>query len=514
MYFGQFYGILPIDTAGTTNTNGSMTEHSFEESVHLLEDRINLEQLQGFQPQAMEGRLDVLRQILISLGSPERTYRTVHIAGTKGKGSTCVFLESIFLKDGWRVGRYSSPHIDSFTERLMIDGVPCPPNEFAELFFFIYEQIDLAVLQSLTYFEVLTLLAFVYFAQKKVDVAIFEVGLGGRLDATNICHPDVSVITSISYDHILQLGPTLSEIAGEKSGIIKPGVPVVTTVLHPEPQHVIRDRAKSIGTPLFLLNEHFFIHRIGLLESTPYTFRYDASPPRFPVKFSLDNVTLKLPGGHQIRNASAAISAFLLIHREGKAHEPASIRDGLQSAFIPLRGETIRPSEHSPTFVFDGAHNRSSMRAFVKMILEVFPNRRLLLIFGTSMGKDIDGMFIEINGHFHHIVLTQSSDSDRRFPPQGLRSIFASIPDELPVRVQKDDADYLAPLVGLPSDHADTVVLPLDIDRDIANLTIAENCKDALKQCVQMADPKDVICITGSLYLAAELRKCVLENEM
>jgi len=489
-----------------------MTARSFEESVRLLEDRINLERLQSFGPQVMEGRLDILRQILASLGNPEMAYRTIHVSGTKGKGSTCVMLESLFLEDGWRVGRYTSPHLYSFTERLMVDGIPCPPNEFAELFFSVYEQVEPDTMQSLTYFEVLTLLAFVYFARKEVNVAILEVGLGGRLDATNICHPDVSVITSISYDHILQLGPTLSDIAVEKSGIIKPDVPVVTTVLHPEAQNVIRDKAKSVGSPLFVLNEHFFIRHSDLLEASRYTFRYDALPPEFPVGLSLDNVTLQMPGGHQIRNASAAISAFLLLHQGGETFEVPKIREGLQNSFLPLRGEVIRKSEDSPTLVFDGAHNRSSIRAFIKMATEMFPNRRFLLIFGASMGKDVEGMFIEISGHFHHIFLTQSSDSSRRFPPQGLRSILALNPDEFPVKDQRDDDDFLDPSVSLHPTPTNTVVFPFDINREMEHITVVRDCKDALKQCLLMAAPKDVICITGSLYLTAELRQYFLED--
>ena len=504
--------MVPIKDVNTPGNNGSMTDRSFEESVRLLEDRINLERLQNFGSQMMEGRFDILRQILISLGNPEKEYRTVHIGGTKGKGSTCVMLESILLADGWRVGRYSSPHLYDFTERLMINGVPCPPDEFAELFFSVYERLEPDTMQSLTYFELLTLLAFVYFAQKRVDVAIFEVGLGGRLDATNICRPDVSVITSISYDHILQLGPTLVDIATEKSGIIKPGVPVVTTVLHPDIQTVVRDRAQSIGAPLFVLNEHFFIRRCDLPEASRYAFRYETQSPKFPVKLSLDNVTLQMPGGHQIRNASAAISAFLLLHHGKKTFETATIREGLRNSFLPIRGEIIRQSEDSPTLLFDGAHNRSSIRALIKMVSEMFPNRRLLLVFGTTLGKDVEGMFTEISGYFHHIFLTQASDSSRRFPPQGLRSILALSPDQFPVDDMDNDEDYLDPSIYLSPDVADVIVFPYDIDREMTNITIVEDCKEALKQCLLMADSRDVICFTGSLYLTAELRKCFLEN--
>ena len=489
-----------------------MTNRSFEESVRLLEDRINLERLQRIEPQAMEGRLDVLRDILPSLGNPERTYRTVHVAGTKGKGSTCAMLESLSLAHGWRVGCYSSPHLYAFTERLTINGVPCPPDEFTELFFSVYDRIKPDTMQSLTYFELLTLLAFVYFARKEVDIAIFEVGLGGRLDATNVCNPVVSVITSISYDHIVQLGPTLADIAAEKSGIIKPGVPVVATVLHPEAQEVVRDRAATVGAPLFVLNEHFIVHHCDLPGASQYDFRYDTLPPKFPVEFSLDNVILQMPGGHQIRNASAAVSAFLLLHKGRSPCEAETIREGLKNAFLPLRGEVIRLSDDLPTVVFDGAHNRSSIHALIKMVSEKFPKRRLLMIFGTTLGKDVEGMSLEISGHFHHIFLTQSSHSSRRFPPQGLRSILVLNPEDCSAWDQKDEEDFLEPSVNLLPDAPDTVTIPLDMDRETKNISVVEDCKEALRQCLQRADAKDIICVTGSLYLAAELRKHLLEK--
>ena len=503
-----------MNTVRYSRQNGSMTNRSFEESVRLLEDRINLERLQCFESQAMEGRLDILRHVLASLGNPEMSYRTVHVAGTKGKGSTCVMLESILLADGWQVGRYSSPHLYSFTERLMVDGIPCPHDEFAELFFSVYERIEPDTLQSLTYFELLTILAFVYFARKKVDVAIFEVGLGGRLDATNVCHPDVCIITSISYDHVLQLGPTLADIAREKSGIIKPDVPVVTTVLHPEAQTTVRDRAMSVGAPIFVLNEHFFIHHCDLPEASRYTFRYDALPPEFPVELSLDNITLQMPGGHQVRNASAAISAFLLLHHGEKTFEASKIREGLQNSYLPLRGETFCLSDNSPTLIFDGAHNRSSIRALIRTTYEMFPHRRCLLVFGTSIGKDVEGMFTEISGRFHHIFLTQSSDSNRRFPPQGLRSILALSPEDFPDDGLQDDEDFLDPSMCLLPNATDAIVFPFDIDREMTNIVIVEDHKDALKQCLLMANSTDVICVTGSLYLAAELRRHFLENQL
>ena len=491
-----------------------MTARSFEESIRLLNDRINLERLRSFTSKDMEGRLETLQQILTSLGNPETAFQTVHVAGTKGKGSTCVMLESILREEGWRVGLFTSPHLYSFTERLVINGKPITPEEFTELFFSVYEQIEPDILQALTYFELLTLLAFVFFARQKVDVAIFEVGLGGRLDSTNVCRPHVSVITSISYEHIMQLGPTLSDITAEKCGIMKPGVPVVTTVLHPAAQNIIQQKARSIGSPLFALNEHFFVRHSMGTASTQYTFRFEALLPKFPVELTLDDVSLQMPGSHQIRNASAALSAFLLLHQNRKTFDAERIRVGLQNSFLPLRIEVIHRSANSPTFIFDGAHNRSSIQALIKTVERLFPNLRLLLIFGISLGKDAEGMFAEISGHFHHIFLTQYSDSNRRFPPKGLRSVLALNPDiVLESEPRDDDEPFLTPSIRLNPFVADAVTFPLDLEQELDHVTIEEDCKSALAKCIQMAEKRDVICITGSLYLAAELRECFLDGK-
>jgi dihydrofolate synthase/folylpolyglutamate synthase len=195
--------------------------------------------------------------------------------------------------------------------------------------------------------------------------------------------------------------------------------------------------------------------------------------PKFPVKFSLNDVALAMPGTHQVYNAAAAISAFLLLDDKSGGYKPAGFRNALRTVSLPLRVEILRPNDESPTFIFDGAHNRASMQALVATVTEMFPNRQLWMIFGASLGKDVVGMFAEIDGHFSHIFLTQSSQSTRRFAPQELRSFFAP-----------------------PG----------------ASVTAVENCQDAWEQCVQMAKKDDVICITGSLFLAAELRKRGLED--
>ena len=512
-----------IDTTGTASDR-------FREAVEFLESRTNLEKSKTFSLQDMEKRLENLRRYLDLTGNPEKKYRTIHVAGTKGKGSTCVMLESILLQEGYRVGRFMSPHLYSFLERFTIDGLLCDEEDFAEILLDIKRRIEATMpelLGEITYFELTTLVAFEYFARQRVDFAIFEVGLGGRWDATNLCRPELTIITSISFDHMEQLGPTLAEIATEKGGIIKPGVPLLSTVRRTEAQDVLRKIAKKQRAPAFFLGEAFFVHPSRLPDALEQTFRFQTPSQKFPVKVRIEPLRVSLPGSHQIRNASLAIAATILLHR--KSHRPINpnaIARGLRNAVIPARIEIFPGLKSTPTFVVDGAHNRSSIRALIKTIREKFSESRLLLIFGVSMGKDVEGMLADIALHFEHLFLTQHPTHPRRFPPQGMKTILSSIPDA-PREVREEfflpnpkDSDFL--------NSEDSVHLDLDIqvplytqryqeletpdDSPLARVEVVENCFDAVKRCWNMATPQDVICVTGSMFLAAEVRRFFLEK--
>ncbi|MDR1962900.1 MAG: hypothetical protein LBQ50_03880, partial [Planctomycetaceae bacterium] len=391
----------------------------------MLESRVNFETLPHFSLQGMEKRLEELRQLLKYFGRPETRYRTVHVAGTKGKGSTCALLESILVENDCRVGRFSSPHLYTVLERVTINGTPCSEEDFVELMVSIYDRINTwkpKFLEKLTYFELLTLFAFEYFARKQVDVAIFEVGMGGRLDATNICCPDVTVITSISFDHIAQLGPTLGDIAAEKAGIIKPGIPLVSAVRLPEAQKRIRAIAHEHCAPEFFLGEAFNIHRNNHHENIQKKFRFQTVPEKFPLDFGIQHLSLSLLGTHQIRNTSLALATALLLHAKTSriTLDKSKIREGIRKTYLPARIEILRSSKKtSPILVIDGAHNRSSIMALIKTVQKTFPDKRFVVIFGISLGKDVEGMLTDVMQYFERIILTQYSTNPRHFPPQG-----------------------------------------------------------------------------------------------
>jgi dihydrofolate synthase/folylpolyglutamate synthase len=509
-----------------------MTLQTFDEVMKMLESRVNLETRSDFSLQGMEERLEELRQLLNYLDAPETRYRTVHVAGTKGKGSTCVLLESILVENHCRVGRFSSPHLYSVRERIAINGTPCSEEEFVEFMVPICNRINAwkpKLFEKLTYFELITLFAFEYFAQKQVDVAIFEVGMGGRLDATNVCRPDVTVITSISFDHIAQLGPTLTDIATEKAGIIKSGIPLVSAVRHPEAQKAIRKIARERYAPEFFLGEAFSIHRNNNYENIQKNFRFRTVPKKFPLDFDLTDLSLSLLGLHQIRNASLAIAAALLLRAKTSriTLDKSKIRNALRNAYLPIRIEVLCSSNTLPTLIVDGAHNRSSISALIKTVQKAFPNKRLVAIFGISLGKDVEGMLTDLMKHFERIVLTRYSSNPRSFPPQGLKTIAAAIPnasskikdeifgssDENTVFLLRKESVILnsASQSSYETYHRVSRSATVSEETDI-QIEVIENCQEALRKIWAESTSNDVICVTGSMFLAAELRKFFFEQ--
>ncbi len=461
----------------------------YGEAIAYLEQRINYENFQNLPYQELAGRLERLRELLVYLGSPEKRYLTVHVAGTKGKGSTCTMLKSILQQAGYRVGVFSSPHLYSPLERFTVDGVPCDAGEFGELMLSLRDRIGhwettCQFPWDFTYFELTTLFAFEYFLRKQVDIAILEVGLGGRLDATNVCSPTVSVITNISFDHMEQLGPTLEMIAEEKAGIIKPGVPLVAAPEDQQARHVIKRKADALGTPSFFFDEDFTILRRNRENAASFCFTPLVSFSGSSALAAVDSLRLKLLGEHQEKNAALAIStALLLKDRLNIAHD--DIRNGLAKAFLPIRVEMFRPFPDSPTMVIDGAHNRASVRALVQALEKIGPFRRKTLFFGTSLGKDIEGMLSEILPYFDRIILTQHSSSPRRFPPRALRTILHSFTED-----------------------------PGGSETSWGSIEISEqeNASTALKSIWTTSEQDDLLCVSGSMYLAGELREFFLRE--
>ncbi|HLY30675.1 MAG TPA: Mur ligase family protein [Ktedonobacterales bacterium] len=418
------------------------------------------------------------RALLAQLGDPQRAYGITHIAGTKGKGSTCAILAAILKAAGIRTGFYSSPDLHTFRERIRLAGHVISEAEVARL----TPQIQAALarvgtsLDGYITFEAATALAFLAFREAGVAHAVVEVGLGGRLDATNVVEPLVSVITSISYEHMNVLGHTLTEIAGEKAGIIKPGVPVITSAQAPEAVAAITRIANERGAPLT---------RIGPA-SAPDTmaFAYTYTPgPASEDGQRLDVTTptgvyrdleLRLLGLGQLENATAAIAAAEQLRGKGLPIDETAIRQGLREVSWPARLQLVG---RSPWRVVDGAHNADSFAKMFVSLRRHFPYERLILVMASLADKDLAGIVREV-------ALAATPAEGLPFGPARLARIVvttAPTPRTLEPATLAGDLRTAAPW--------------LTVDEEPDRVA-------ALAQGVSLAGPRDLVCVAGTLYLA------------
>lgn len=332
--------------------------------------------------------LDRMFALMESLGEPQAKYPIIHVAGTKGKGSVSALCASALRAAGYMVGLYTSPHLEDYTERIRVDGEPISHEQLVEL----VEEIKphVAKIPKLTTFEITTALGFMAFAKFGVDVAVLEVGLGGRLDATNVVTPRVSVITSLSYDHMAVLGNTLALIAGEKAGIIKDGVPVVSAPQQDEALEVLLRVAKSKGCKFTLVGQD--IH-FEFIESS-----LDGQ------KFRIHNSEFRIPllGSHQIENAATAYTA---LKASGIPIADENIQKGFSQVQWRARFEIARLD---PPLIFDSAHNQDSFEKLYETLETYFPGRMVYLIFGASEDKNIPGMFEAMKPKIQKLIITRA----------------------------------------------------------------------------------------------------------
>ena len=403
-----------------------------------------------------------IEQILERLGNPHIRFPSVIIAGTKGKGSTSAMLANILTSAGYRSGFFSSPHLHTFRERIRID------NQLISRERVIRETRHLQTLAKdfpeATFFEWVTALAFSYFAAEKVDIAVLEVGLGGRLDTTNVVLPLVSVITPVSLDHTDILGTTIAAIAREKAGIIKPETPVVVSPQEKSALDVIEATAKSCRAPLI------YVPRSWKVESLNTNLQNQRFRAREKWKSRANIFTIPLLGRHQVLNATTVLAVIAIMRKQGFRISLRSIQAGLAKVQWNARFEIL---SRGPIIVVDGAHNRASSRELAAALHDLFPGSRIHLVFGSSSDKDIAGMFAELLPVIASLVLTQAHHS-RVAPIETLASLAAQYP--------------------IP-----TIVAP----------TVA----DALRVTRMQAAPSDVICAAGSLFVAAEARAIILREQ-
>lgn len=385
-------------------------DKSYQETLDYLYSFVDysLQKIFRYSPEKFD--LGRMRELMTSLGDPQRSYRIIHVAGTKGKGSVAALCASAIKENGYRVGLYTSPHLEDFTERIQVEGEPITPQELTELVTEIKPFV--AAIPELTTFEITTALAFLYFSRRAVEVAVLEVGLGGRLDATNVCEPDVTVITSISYDHTYILGDSLAEIAGEKAGIIKPGVPVVVSPQLDEARQAIERIAGEREAEIIQTGKDYLFEPVthNLDEQTLRVWKYkqagtDGNPAEDgdgePIL-----LTIPLLGEHQLENAATAYATLQIFQRRGIQLSREGIQTGFRCVCWPGRFEIL---QIDPPVIIDSAHNRDSAKKLRATLEQYYPGRPILLVFGASEDKDIAGMFAELLPGVQLIIATRST---------------------------------------------------------------------------------------------------------
>ena len=373
-------------------------------------------------------RLERVSQALSLFDHPQNRFRVCHVAGTNGKGSTAAMIHSVLSAGGYRTGLYTSPHLADFTERIRVGKRRITRAAVVALVREVADRTRQASL-CLTFFEFATVMAFLHFARERVDVAVVEVGLGGRLDATNVVHPNVCVITTIARDHERFLGTRITSIAREKGGIIKTGVPLVCGALPPAAKRVIHEIARSRGVPVYRWGKDFSV--------TPHDDRRFDYHGR---EWSLDRLSLSLRGEYQRHNAGVALASLETLHGVLPVREK-SIRSGLRSVAWPGRLE-ILPG--CPTIILDGAHNNGAVEALVNEIPGLLGGRKVRLLFGSMRDKDWSSMLPALCGVSKEVVLTRTP-TERGADPSSLSS---AVPRGLPVTVVDDPVAAISRLAA------------------------------------------------------------------
>jgi dihydrofolate synthase/folylpolyglutamate synthase len=376
--------------------------------------------------------LDLVRveRLLAALGNPDAQFPALHIAGTKGKGSTAALSESCLRAAGYRTGFYISPHLHTFRERIQVAGHKITREEVVAL----VEEIRPLTerIPGVTTFELITAIGFLYFARSGVDVAVVEVGLGGRLDATNVLTPKVSVITSLSLDHTYLLGNTLAEIAYEKAGIIKPGIPAVSAPQRAEAIKVLEAASRERGAPLIEVGRDWdYEPGPADLDGQSFTIRRIADGGS-----ALDGeYWIPLLGRHQLENSANAIAALDVLREQGFRVPVEAVREGLRSVRWPGRMEIL---SRAPLVVVDSAHNPYSAKILRQALEEWFPNQRWVLVFGAFVDKDAAGMLKALLPISEYVIVTRS-DHPRAAAPVELADVVASAGSgaEISVNVRK-----------------------------------------------------------------------------
>lgn len=456
-------GEKSIEAAGKATRAPAIA--SYQLALRYLDSHMNLERVRVDRANRSVFTLERMLALLAALNDPHRDVRCVHVAGSKGKGSTVEMTAACLGECGYAVGVYTSPHLVHIRERIRLNADPISHARFTQGMARV-AQAAVAIEPECgkpTYFELLTALALLHFADQAVDIAVIETGLGGRLDSTNVIQPEVTAITAIQLEHTEMLGTTLEEIAAEKAGIFKPGVAALTVPQTPEVEAVLRDKAEAAGTRLEMLGREI-----------EFSYRFEASPELGPhARVSLtterseyEHLPVPLKGEHQAHNCGLALAILDRLRDRGYETPERAVLLGL--ATTPANGR-MEIAFDDPRIIIDGAHNPESIKALVKAIGAHMKYDSMVVIFGCAEDKDVDGMLRMLALGADKVLFTRSSENPRAIDPKELQRRFAEISPKM------------------------TQVVP--------------KLKEAINTAHKAIGRDDLICVTGSFYLAGEAKK-------
>jgi dihydrofolate synthase/folylpolyglutamate synthase len=390
--------------------------------------------------------------LLARLGNPHKNLKAVHIAGTNGKGSTAAMLSAVLTRMGMQVGLYTSPHLVRFNERFRINDQDVDDRGIMDVFLRVKDVVDEG--EPPTFFEMTTAMALCLFAERAVDWAILEVGMGGRLDATNIVQPQITIINNVAFDHQEFLGFTLGRIAREKAGIIKQGVPLITAVKQPVALAVIKERCSALAAPCYRVGQQIKVRSRG-----KRCFSYQG------LKWRLENLQLPLAGRHQFLNAATALGALEVLEQLGRLYPTSEqLQEGLSKTRWPGRLEWF--SQHPPVLL-DGAHNNAGIVSLRKALRDEYTYKKLIIVLGIMADKDLWGMLHRLAPLADHIILTRPR-YERAAEPESLREMAG----------------------------------------EFANRTeLIRSVRQALKRAMALATSEDLVVVTGSLYFIGEVKE-------
>ena len=450
------------ERSAATNVVEAAPIKTYASAVKWLVGRANIERMRVVHYSEDTFKLDRMRALLEELGNPQEQFRAIHVAGTNGKGSTIAMMSAMLRNCGYAVGEFTSPHMVDVRERISINNAEIPRSDFTELMKRVAGA-AVSIDADPTFFEALTAVGFLHFAEQAVDVGIIECGLGGRLDSTNVLMPVLSVITRIQLDHTKLLGRTCAEIAAEKAGILKPGVPAITLQQDEDVQEVLAQAAEQVGTTIRVVNKdvEFSSRFCSTDELGPHT-----RVCLYTGTSRLEHLPVPLPGEHQAQNCGVALAAVDHLKSIGFDCPEEVVTAGLTETTIRGRMDLVWDR---PRILVDGAHNPDALGALMRCVGSHVPYDSMVCIFGCAQDKDVDSLLDQVNLGADKVIFTTVPGDARACDPEDLKRRF--------------------------------------VERSGKMCQVADNVKEAIRLASRAVSREDLICITGSFYLVGETIK-------